>query len=562
MNEVTFESLGLIDPILKAVGEQGYEKPTPIQAASIPSLLEGRDLLGCAQTGTGKTASFALPIIQHIAAKPAKVAPRNVRALVVAPTRELAAQIDECFDAYSRHARVSHACIFGGVGKAPQERALSRGVDVLVATPGRLLDLQGEGKISLSALEIFVLDEADRMLDMGFIHDVKRIIALLPKERQTLLFSATMPPSIAELAAKLLRKPVRVDISPESPTVELIDQSVVYAEKNDKRHMLAALIEGANVQRALVFTRTKHGADRLVKSLERAGISSAAIHANKSQNNRIRTLESFRSGSTRVLVATDLAARGIDVDGISHVFNYELPNEPETYVHRIGRTARAGADGIAIALCESEEKPLLRDIERLIGKKIPTASGPLVDAAFKAAALARAEEAKNPQPVYERPERPERGFRGNRGQRDRQDGQKAGGERKPRGEQGDRARRDAPAPRGERQSQRPAAAARPSVQPKASAKPAAKPQGKSLSEKTSRSTPGQGQRTEKPRVQYASAFGTGRAPSRGSAGDAGSRSHSDAIRNAIRDLARGEDDLSLAYKNSGESGSAGRSGRK
>jgi ATP-dependent RNA helicase RhlE len=411
MNDLTFDSLGLIAPILQAVAEQGYEHPTPIQCASIPSLLEGRDLLGCAQTGTGKTAAFALPIIQYIAGKPLKSAPRSVRVLIVAPTRELAAQINQSFTEYSRHTKLSHACIFGGVGQGPQEKALAQGVDVLVATPGRLLDLHNQGKLRLNAIEIFVLDEADRMLDMGFIHDVKKIIALVPKERQTLLFSATMPSSIADLAKTLLRKPLRVDISPEAPTVELIEQSVIFADKNDKRHMLAALIEGDNVQRALVFTRTKHGADRLVKSLEKTGISSAAIHANKSQNNRIRTLEDFRAGRIRVLVATDLAARGIDVDGITHVFNYELPNEPETYVHRIGRTARAGAQGIAIALCESEEKPFLRDIERLIGKKLPTASGANVDEAFKIAAAARAEEAKNP-PEPDRERRRNDGLRG------------------------------------------------------------------------------------------------------------------------------------------------------
>jgi len=396
MNETNFDTLGLEPAILRALSEKGYEKPTPIQAAAIPSLLEGRDLLGCAQTGTGKTAAFALPIIQLLSGKPAKILPKSVRVLVVAPTRELAAQIDESFADYAKHKQLSRACIFGGVGKSPQEKALVRGVDVLTATPGRLLDLHGEGKLRLDTVEIVVLDEADRMLDMGFIRDVRRIVALLPKERQTLLFSATMPPSIAELASTILRKPVRIDISPESPTVELIDQSVIYAEKNDKRHLLAAIIDAAQINRALVFTRTKHGADRLVRSLEKAGISSAAIHANKSQNNRTRALESFRSGKTRILVATDLAARGIDVDGITHVFNFELPNEPETYVHRIGRTARAGADGIAIAFCDNEEKPLLRDIERLIGKKIPTASGPHIDEAYKAAAIARAAEAMNP----------------------------------------------------------------------------------------------------------------------------------------------------------------------
>ena len=396
MNETNFDTLGLEPAILKALSEKGYVKPTPIQAAAIPSLLEGRDLLGCAQTGTGKTAAFALPIIQLLSGKPARILPKSVRVLVVAPTRELAAQIDESFADYAKHKQLSRACVFGGVGKSPPEKALVRGVDVLTATPGRLLDLHGEGKLRLDAVEIVVLDEADRMLDMGFIRDVRRIVALLPKERQTLLFSATMPPSIAELASTILRKPVRIDISPESPTVELIDQSVIYAEKNDKRHLLAAIIDAAQINRALVFTRTKHGADRLVRSLEKAGIASAAIHANKSQNNRTRALESFRSGKTRILVATDLAARGIDVDGITHVFNFELPNEPETYVHRIGRTARAGADGIAIAFCDNEEKSLLRDIERLIGKKIPTASGALIDEAHKAAAKARAAEALNP----------------------------------------------------------------------------------------------------------------------------------------------------------------------
>jgi len=392
MTDSSFESLGLIEPLLKALVAAGYERPTPIQSSSIPSLLEGRDLLGCAQTGTGKTAAFALPIIQLINAKPKKLSSGAVRALVVSPTRELAAQTDESFAAYSKYLRLTRACVFGGVGKAPQERALSRGVDVLTATPGRLLDLQGEGKLRLNEVEVVVLDEADRMLDMGFIHDVKRIIALLPAQRQNLLFSATMPESIAGLAAKILRNPVRVDISPDKPTVELIDQSIIFAEKDDKRRLLSAYITGQNVQRALVFTRTKHGADRLVKQLEHDGISSAAIHANKSQNNRIKTLEGFRAGDIRILVATDLAARGIDVDGITHVFNFELPNEPETYVHRIGRTARAGASGIAIAFCDSEEKGQLHDIERLIGRKIPLAYGPAIDEAHKAAAAAKAAE--------------------------------------------------------------------------------------------------------------------------------------------------------------------------
>ncbi len=421
MTDTSFESLGLSEPILKALVDDGYETPTPIQSASIPSLLEGHDLLGCAQTGTGKTAAFALPIIQKLATQPAKLRAGEVRALIVSPTRELAAQIDENFGQYSKYLRLSRACIFGGVGKMPQERALSHGVDILTATPGRLLDLHNAGKINLDRVEIFVLDEADRMLDMGFIHDVRKIIGLIPKERQTLLFSATMPDSIAGLASKILKKPIRVDISPEKPTVELIDQSVIYAEKDEKRWLLTAFLEGQNVQRALVFTKTKHGADRLVKQLERNGISSAAIHANKSQNNRIRTLEGFRSGEIRVLVATDLAARGIDVDDITHVFNYELPNEPETYVHRIGRTARAGASGIAVAFCASDEKPLLRSIERLIGKKVPLAVGPEIDAVRKLAAELKAAEPPAP-PHVERAERADRDRRGPHGRREERAG--------------------------------------------------------------------------------------------------------------------------------------------
>ncbi len=394
MNHSSFESLGLSEAILAALRAAGYERPTPIQAAAIPSLLAGRDLLGTAQTGTGKTAAFALPIIQRLASAPRRTLPRGVRALVVAPTRELAAQIDASFSTYARGTRLSHACIFGGVGKAPQERSLLRGVDILVATPGRLLDLHGEGKLRLDLVEIAVLDEADRMLDMGFIHDVREIVALLPRDRQTLLFSATMPPSIASLAAGILKEPVRVNIAPEQPAVELIEQSVAYVDKDDKRAFLTALIEESEARCAIVFTRTKHGADRLARSLEKSGIAAAAIHANKSQNNRVRTLEGFRSGGLRVLVATDLAARGIDIDGVTHVFNYELPNEPETYVHRIGRTARAGASGRAVALCDAEEKPLLRDIERLIGKKVPIANGPDIDAAFRALEAGRAAEAR------------------------------------------------------------------------------------------------------------------------------------------------------------------------
>ncbi len=385
MKDISFSSLGLEAFLLQALEREGYEVPTPIQAASIPSLLEGKDLLGVAQTGTGKTAAFALPIIQLLSASQSRPVARGCRALIVAPTRELAAQIDTSFGAYGSTSRLTRACVFGGVGKSPQARALGRGVDVLTATPGRLLDLHSEGQLRLDHVEIVVLDEADRMLDMGFIRDVRRIIALLPKERQTLLFSATMPKDIAALASTVLRDPIKVSVSPEKPTVDLIDQKVAYVEKADKRAFLAALIEAQGAQRAIVFTRTKHGADRLARGLEAAGIPAQAIHANKSQNNRTKTMDGFRSGELRVLVATDLAARGIDVDGVTHVYNYELPDVAETYVHRIGRTARAGASGAAVALCDNEEKPLLRAIEKLMRKTVPVGSGEVYEAAAEAA---------------------------------------------------------------------------------------------------------------------------------------------------------------------------------
>jgi ATP-dependent RNA helicase RhlE len=392
MNESNFASLGLVEPILSAVSASGYEHPTPIQTASIPALLAGRDLLGCAQTGTGKTAAFALPIIQYLQKAPSKASPRACRVLVVAPTRELAAQIDTSFEGYSKGSRLSRACVFGGVGKMPQVKALARGVDVLTATPGRLLDLQSQGQLSLGSVEILVLDEADRMFDMGFIRDVRRIVALVPKQRQTLLFSATMPADIASLANQVLRDPVRVSVSPEKPTVELISQSVAFVEKADKRAYLTALIKAQATERVMVFTRTKHGADRLAMALGRDGIPAAAIHANKSQNNRTRTMDGFRSGDIMVLVATDLAARGIDVDGISHVYNYELPEVPETYVHRIGRTARAGASGQAVALCGTEEKPLLKAIEKLLRIPVPLATGE----AFETARLAAKADRESP----------------------------------------------------------------------------------------------------------------------------------------------------------------------
>jgi ATP-dependent RNA helicase RhlE len=424
MNEQSFSSLGLSESILSALQRLGYESPTPIQTASIPHLLAGKDLLGCAQTGTGKTAAFALPIIQRLSASPARPCPRGCRALVVAPTRELAAQIDASFADYGSTSRLTKAVVFGGVGKSPQVKALGRGVDVLIATPGRLLDLQSEGQLRLDAVEIVVLDEADRMLDMGFIRDVRRIIALLPKERQTLLFSATMPNDIAGLASSILRNPIRVTVSPDKPAVELIDQKVAFVEKAEKRAYLAALIVAQGAERAIVFTRTKHGADRLARSLSSSGIPAEAIHANKSQNNRTRTMEGFRAGTLRVLVATDLAARGIDVDGVSHVYNYELPDVPETYVHRIGRTARAGASGQAVALCDSEERPLLKAIERLMHKSVPVAGGAVFEKAAvegRKGAIADAEARAKSPPSQRREDASPRSRQGRRPEAGRSD---------------------------------------------------------------------------------------------------------------------------------------------
>lgn len=368
----TFSQLKLARPLLDAVREEGYTTPTPIQAQAIPLVMEGRDLVGCAQTGTGKTAAFALPIL-HRLMRPASAAPskRVIRALILTPTRELAIQILDSFEAYGRHTGLRCCVLFGGVSQTPQVEALRRGVDILVATPGRLNDLIGQKFVDLRTVEIFVLDEADRMLDMGFIHDVKKVIAFLPAKKQTLLFSATMPPEIAGLVNSLLVRPVRVSVTPPSTTVEAIDQSLYFVDKNNKNKLLIHLLEDAGITSALVFTRTKYGADRVVKELVRAGISAQAIHGNKSQNARQMALGNFRAGRTRVLVATDIAARGIDVEELSHVFNFDLPNIPETYVHRIGRTGRAGLSGTAISFCNFDEKPYLRDIEKLIGKTIP-----------------------------------------------------------------------------------------------------------------------------------------------------------------------------------------------
>lgn len=367
-----FTDLKLIEPILRALNEEGYTKPTPIQEQAIPFILNGRDLLGCAQTGTGKTAAFAIPMLQLLSKPYAhKPGQKHIRALILTPTRELAIQIEESFNAYGRHLRLKNQVIFGGVSQVPQTQALQRGTDILVATPGRLLDLMSQGYINLKDIEVFVLDEADRMLDMGFVHDVKKVITKLPQKRQTLFFSATMPAEIQSLANAILSNPEKVEVTPVSSTADTISQSLFFVEKNNKKSLLAHLLQDSNIKSALVFTRTKHGADKVVKDLVRIGIKTEAIHGNKSQNARQRALSNFKDGSTRVLVATDIAARGIDVDELTHVINYELPNIPETYVHRIGRTGRAGLSGVAFSFCEQEELPYLKDIQKLIGKNVP-----------------------------------------------------------------------------------------------------------------------------------------------------------------------------------------------
>lgn len=369
---MTFDQLHLIAPILKALQEEGYTSPTPIQQQAIPKVLSGRDLMGCAQTGTGKTAAFSIPILQLLHKQPLQRSnSRHIRALILTPTRELAIQIDESIAAYGRHLAIRHQVIFGGVSQHAQVQALSRGVDILTATPGRLLDLIGQGFISLDRIEFFVLDEADRMLDMGFIHDVRKVIRLLPAARQSLFFSATMPPEIVELAGTILKNPEHVAVTPPSSTVDLIDQRLYFVEKGQKKNLLVHLLNFWSVPSALVFTRTKHGADRLVKELNKAGIGAEAIHGNKSQNARQRALANFKSRTTRVLVATDIAARGIDIDELSYVVNYDIPNIPETYVHRIGRTGRAGNSGMAFSFCDTEEKAYIKDIIKLIARSIP-----------------------------------------------------------------------------------------------------------------------------------------------------------------------------------------------
>lgn len=371
MIKKTFQDLNIIAPILKAVADEGYTHPTPIQEQSIPIVMEGKDLLGCAQTGTGKTAAFAIPILQLIQAKPKTAGIKKIKVLVLTPTRELAIQIAESFSVYGGNLGVNNLVIFGGVPQGAQVKALKAGIDILVATPGRLLDLIGQNFISLKDIEIFVLDEADRMLDMGFINDVKKVVARIPVKRQTLFFSATMPPEIQKLANTILVNPLKVEVTPVSSTAETIQQSLYFVDQKDKKKLLVHILQDKKIDRVLVFTRTKHGADKLVKDLHKANISAEAIHGNKSQNARQRALTNFKASHTRVLIATDIAARGIDIDDLTHVINYDLGDVPETYVHRIGRTGRAGNSGIAIAFCDAEERDNLKAIQKLIGFSIP-----------------------------------------------------------------------------------------------------------------------------------------------------------------------------------------------
>jgi ATP-dependent RNA helicase RhlE len=390
---VSFNNLQLIEPVLQALSKEGYSTPTPIQEQSIPAILQKRDLLGCAQTGTGKTAAFTIPILQlmHLQRQQSQQKQRRIQTLILTPTRELAIQIGESIEAYGRFLSLRHKVIFGGVPQYSQVQAIRSGVDIIVATPGRLLDLMQQRVISLSDIQYFVLDEADRMLDMGFVHDVKRIIAKLPVKRQTLFFSATMPKEIKQLADMLLTNPVKVEVTPESPTVEVIEQSVYFVEKQNKQSLLIQLLKDNTIETLLVFTQMKHAADKLSRSLNNAGIRTEAIHGNKSQNARQDALKNFKNRKTRVLVATDIAARGIDIDELTHVLNYELPNVPETYIHRIGRTGRAGAGGIAISFCDWSEKVLLSDIQKLIKKTIPVVTGHAFENSSMHASPVRAE---------------------------------------------------------------------------------------------------------------------------------------------------------------------------
>jgi ATP-dependent RNA helicase RhlE len=372
---ITFTKLGVAEPLLRALATENYTTPTPIQAQAIPALLAGRDMIGIAQTGTGKTAAFALPLLQRLSVARQPAGPRSARALILAPTRELAIQIAEAIRTYGRHLGLRHTVVYGGVGAGPQIKALAGGVDILVATPGRLLDLASQGRVRLDGVSCLILDEADRMLDMGFIRDVRKIVAMMPKTRQSLLFSATMSADVAHMARELLRDPVRIEVSPEAPTVDLIEQSVHHVETAAKRALLTGMLGDKALARVMVFTRTKHGANRLSLQLCKEGFASDAIHGNKSQGARQRSLELFKQGRVRILVATDVAARGIDVDGVTHVINFDLPNVAESYVHRIGRTARAGASGIAISFCDASEFGFLRDIEKLTGRPLMVAGG-------------------------------------------------------------------------------------------------------------------------------------------------------------------------------------------
>ncbi|MGE5506406.1 MAG: DEAD/DEAH box helicase [Actinomycetota bacterium] len=370
-----FTDLGLAQPLLDALTAEGYTTPTPIQAQSVPHLLDGRDVLGLAQTGTGKTAAFALPLLHRLEQSKKRAQGKSCRVLVLTPTRELAVQVHESFRTYGRNLRLKHCVIFGGVGMVPQIKTMAGGVDVLVATPGRLLDLIGQNAVRLDSVEALVLDEADRMLDMGFIQPIRKIVAMVPKVRQTVLFSATMPETIVGLANSVLHQPVRVEVAPVSSTAEKVEQKVLFVERENKRILLAELLADRAVGRALVFTRTKHGANRVAELLTKAGVAADAIHGNKSQNARQKALSALKDGSIKALVATDIAARGIDIDGITHVFNFELPNEPESYVHRIGRTARAGATGIAVSLCDGDELAYLKAIEKTIRQPVPVDDG-------------------------------------------------------------------------------------------------------------------------------------------------------------------------------------------
>jgi ATP-dependent RNA helicase RhlE len=395
---MTFEDLNIIEPVLKALRKEEYSIPTPVQAKAIPLILNRKDVLGSAQTGTGKTAAFAIPIIQHLCHDESRIADRSrTKALVITPTRELAIQIGESFSTYGRYTNIRNTVIFGGVKQHPQEVALRKGVDVLVATPGRLLDLIDQGIITLKHIEYFVLDEADRMLDMGFIHDIKKIIALLPRERQSLFFSATMPTNIVNLSQSILHNPVKVEVAPQSSTADTIQQKVYYTNKADKKDLLVHILKDERINQVLLFSRTKHGADKIARNLQKKKINAAAIHGDKAQTQRQKALEGFKAGKTRVLVATDIAARGIDIENLSYVINYDIPNESETYVHRIGRSGRAGLSGNAISLCEPEENAFIKDIEKLIRKQIPIVKDnpfPQTDRPMNAAEKKEAEKEK------------------------------------------------------------------------------------------------------------------------------------------------------------------------